>query len=101
MTVGATGTSFWRQDVNWYVQQQSWTRSFSAADQGWSQKLQVSNLLAPESTDQTGSPNLADEKLSAFVDPQSEQALIDSFGSTSITKTSDQVTSGYLLNMLA
>ena len=101
MTVGAAGTSFWRQDVNWYVQQQSWTRPFYAADQGWGQKLQVSNLVAPQSVDPTGSPNLADEKLAAFVDPQNAQAFADSFQSTSITKASGQVTSGYLLNMLA
>ncbi|HLH96771.1 MAG TPA: hypothetical protein VKW08_16790 [Xanthobacteraceae bacterium] len=96
-----TGASLWRQDVNWYVQQQSWTRPFYRADQSWNQKLQASNLTAPPPSGQTGSPNLAEQKLANLIDPQTEQGLIDSFQSTSITVASGQVTSGYLLNMLA
>jgi hypothetical protein len=100
--VGPSSGSFWRQDVNWYVQQQSWTRAFYQADQSWNQKLQASNRVAPTPADQTGgSPDLASQKLANWTDPQTEQALINSFQSTSITNASGQVTSGYLLNLLA
>ena len=37
--MSAPSTSFWRQDVNRYVQQQSWTRSFRQVDQNWNQEL--------------------------------------------------------------
>ena len=37
--MNAPSTSFWRQDVNRYVQQQSWTRSFRQVDQNWNQEL--------------------------------------------------------------
>jgi hypothetical protein len=37
--VNAPSTSFWRQDVSRYVQQQNWTRSFRQVDQNWTQKL--------------------------------------------------------------
>jgi hypothetical protein len=37
--VSAPNPSFWRQDVNWYVQQQNWTRSFRQVDQNWNQEL--------------------------------------------------------------
>jgi hypothetical protein len=37
--VSAPSPSFWRQDVNWYVQQQNWTRSFRQVDQNWNQEL--------------------------------------------------------------
>jgi hypothetical protein len=46
--VDAQGTSFWRQDVNWYVRQQGWTRSFRQVDQNWNQEL--SNGSSPAST---------------------------------------------------
>src|SRR5580693_2335747 len=39
VTMNAPSTTFWRQDVNRYVQQQDWTRSFRQVDQNWDQKL--------------------------------------------------------------
>jgi hypothetical protein len=98
--VGPSGASFWRQDVNWYVQQQSWTRSFYAADQSWTRRLEASNVASPP-TDRTGAPNVADQKFANLLDPQTEQGLATSQQSTSITGASGQVTSGYLLNLLA
>jgi hypothetical protein len=93
--VASSSASFWRQDVNWYVRQQSFTRSFYLANSSWTQNLQTSNstaLSAPAADG--GAPNLADQKLANLTNPQDEQ-------STSITDTSGQVTSGYLLNLLA
>ena len=101
--IGPSSASFWRQDVNWYVRQQSWTRSFYAADESWTQRLEASNLTSPPSapSDRTGAPNVADQKLANLLDPQTEQGLTTSLQTTSITDASGQVTSGYLLNLLA
>ena len=101
--VGPPSASFWRQDVNWYVQQQSWTRSFYQADQNWTTKLEASNFASPPaaSAAPSGAPNLADQKLANLTSPQTEQGLTNSFQSSSITDASGQVTSGYLLDLLA
>jgi hypothetical protein len=54
--------SFWQQDVNWSVQQRSWTRSFHQVNQNWTQKLSRGN--SPDSTtpaaqtDQAGSASI-------------------------------------------
>lgn len=42
-----SSVSFWRQDWSWYVQQQSWTRSFSQADQNWTAETSASSHLGP------------------------------------------------------
>jgi hypothetical protein len=97
--VSAFSTTFWRQDVNWYVRQQSWTRSFAQVNQIWTQKLEATN---PSPTpDHGGTPNLADEKLANAIDPQTTQGFVSSLESGSITDASGKVTSGYLLNLLA
>jgi hypothetical protein len=44
-----SGISFWRQDWGWYVQQQSWTKSFYRADQNWGDELSTSRHLDPAS----------------------------------------------------
>jgi hypothetical protein len=33
------GISFWHRDLHWYIQQQSWTRSFYQADRNWTAEL--------------------------------------------------------------
>jgi hypothetical protein len=65
-------TSFWRQDVNWYIGQQGWTRSFRQVDQNWNQKLSGGSSPASTAT-QTGESGSA-----SIVNPNAIGAQIDS-----------------------
>jgi hypothetical protein len=72
--VSAPGISFWRQDVNWYIQQQSWTQSFYQADQSWIAELHPASTAA--ATNQaTGSASIAGQKVDTLVNTPSAQAL--------------------------
>ena len=62
--------SFWRQDVNWYVQQQSWTQSFYQADQNWTQELSGSGSLGAA----TALPTNRSASLASHVPPDASGA---------------------------
>jgi len=75
--VSIPSVSFWRQDVSWYIQQQSWTQSFYQADRNWTARLSGGN--APSAITQTnpsaGSPSIAAAKIVTLVNAQSESTL--------------------------
>jgi hypothetical protein len=73
-TVDAQSTSFWRQDVNWYVSQQGWNRSFRQVDQNWNQEL--SGASPPAST--TTAPQTGESGSASIVNPNAFGAQIDS-----------------------
>lgn len=78
--MSAPSISFWRQDLNWYIQQQSWTRSFYQADQNWTAELSGSSLRptttpAAQINQSAGSANIADQKIVTLVNTPSESAL--------------------------
>jgi hypothetical protein len=78
--VSAPSISFWRQDLNWYIQQQSWTQSFYQIDQNWTAELSGSSPR-PATTSvaqiekSAGSANIADQKIVTLVNTPSESAL--------------------------
>src|SRR6202035_250951 len=63
--VSIPSVSFWRQDVSWYIQQQSWTQSFYQSDRNWTEKLSGSpTSAATAQTNQSGgSASIADAKI--------------------------------------
>jgi hypothetical protein len=72
--------SFWRQDLNWYIQQQSWTRSFYQADRNWNAELSSASSRHPATTaaqtnQSAGSASIADQKVVTLVNTPSESAL--------------------------
>ena len=69
--------SFWRQDVSWYIQQQSWTQSFYQADQNWTAKVSSSNTepAAAQTNPSAGSASLADTKIVTLVNSPSASSL--------------------------
>ena len=100
-TVSTLSISFWRQDLNWYVQQQSWTPSFFQQDQSWTQRLAVSNSPAPvaaaaPTNPSSGKANIADQKVLHLVNAQSGATLTGALQSNA-----RGVTSGSLINLLA
>jgi hypothetical protein len=66
-TSSPSGVSFWRQDLNWYVQQQGWTPSFFRQDQDWNQRLSSSNSGNPAHPS-AGPADIADQKIVNLVD---------------------------------
>jgi hypothetical protein len=77
--VSAPSISFWRQDLNWYIQQQSWTPSFYQIDRNWTAELSGSSLHPTTSTarinQSAGSASIADQKIVTLVNTPSESAL--------------------------
>jgi hypothetical protein len=102
--VSALGTSFWRQDVKWYVSQQGWTRSFHQVDQNWNRELSGGTSAAPTTTPaQTGESGSASivnpDALSTGAESGWTSALQSSLGSSSDSApTTDK--SGSLLNLI-
>ena len=104
--MSAPSPSFWRQDVNWYVQQQNWTRSFRQVDQNWNQEL--SSGSSPGSIT-TAAP--AGESESASIinptafDSQADSgwtvALQSSVSNNSNSASTAEKSSGSLLNRIA
>lgn len=78
--------SFWRQDLNWYVQQQSWTKSFNQVDQNWTNELSGGSSPGSASIIAQGTVNI--------VNTQSESPL------TSALQASG-AKSGSLLDLVA
>jgi hypothetical protein len=103
--VSVLSPSFWRQAVNWYVQQQSWTRSFHQVDQNWNREL--SSGSSPGSTTtaaqigESGSASIINPNaFSDQTDSGSTIALQSSVGSnSSSTLTTEK--SGGLLDLIA
>ena len=101
----AQSTSFWRQDVNWYVRQQGWTRSFRQVDQNWNQELSGGSSPASTTTaTQTGESGSASivnpNALGAQVEPGWLAALQSSAsGDSNATSTTGKT--GSLLNLVA
>ena len=73
-TVDTQSTSFWRQDVNWYVSQQGWTRSFRQVDQNWTQELAGGSSLASTTT----ATQIGEAGSASIVNPNAFGAQIDS-----------------------
>jgi hypothetical protein len=89
-TMSTSSISFWRQDLNWYVQQQSWT-----------QRLSISNSSGPVTaaapTNSSSVPaSIADQKVMHLVNAQSESTLTGALQSSARSATS-----GSLINLLA
>jgi hypothetical protein len=76
------GVSFWRQDLNWYVQQQNWTSSFFQRDQDWNQRLSGSNFRNP-ARPPAGAADIADQKIVNLVDATAALPLVDAPQSSS------------------
>jgi hypothetical protein len=101
-TRSPSGVSFWRQDLNWYVQQQSWTRSFFRQDQDWNQRLSSSNSRNPVHPS-AGPADIADQKIVNLVNAPAALPFIDAPPSSSSAASgagSDSAT-GTTLNLLA
>jgi hypothetical protein len=101
--MSALGTSFWRQDVKWYVSQQSWTRSFNRADQNWNQELSGGRSAAPAAaqTGESGSASIVNpDPLSTVAESGWTSALQSSLGS-SPDSASTTGKSGSVLNLIA
>jgi hypothetical protein len=106
VAVSAPSTSFWRQDLNRYIQQQNWTRSFRRVDQNWNQEL--SSDSSPGSKTTAAS---AGESESASIinpnafDPQAESgwtvALQSSVSNNSSSASTTEKKSGSLLDHIA
>jgi hypothetical protein len=100
-TVSTSSISFWRQDLNWYVQQQSWTPSFFQQDQSWTQRLAISNSPGPvtaaaPTNPSSGKANIADQRVLHLVNAQSGSTLTDALQSSA-----RGATSGSLINHFA
>jgi anionic cell wall polymer biosynthesis LytR-Cps2A-Psr (LCP) family protein len=74
-TLDAQSTSFWRQDVNWYVSQQGWTRSFRQVDQNWNQELSGDSSSASTASTAT---QAGESGSASIVNPNAFGAQIDS-----------------------
>ena len=74
-TVDTQSTSFWRQDVNWYVSQQGWTRSFRQVDQNWNQELSGDSSSASTASTAT---QAGESGSASIVNPNAFGAQIDS-----------------------
>jgi hypothetical protein len=72
------GISFWRRDLHWYIQQQSWTRSFYQADQSWTAELSgrssPGSATAAPPNQSTGSASIAKPEPLDRVNARIEQA---------------------------
>jgi hypothetical protein len=100
-TASTSSISFWRQDLGWYVRQQSWTESFFQQDQSWTRRLSISNSPDPVTsavaTNQSaGAPSIAAQKLMHLVNAPSDSTLTGALPSSA-----SGATSGSLLNLLA
>jgi hypothetical protein len=106
VNVSVPSTSFWRQDVNRYVQQQNWTRSFRQVDQNWNQEL--SSDRSPGSIT-TVAPTGESESASIInanaFDSQAESgwtvALQSSVSNNSSSASTTEKKSGSLLDHIA
>jgi hypothetical protein len=100
-TVSTSSISFWRQDLNWYVQQQSWTPSFFQQDQSWTERLANSNSPTPATAaapidPSSGKASIADQKVMHLVNAQSGSTLTGALQSSARSAPS-----GSLINLLA
>jgi hypothetical protein len=104
VTVSAPSTSFWRQDVNWYVQQQSWTRSFHQVDRNWNRKLSSGSSPSSTTTAQTGESGSASivnpNALGDHTESGWASALQSSVGGNSNSTLTTKMT-GSLLDLIA
>src|ERR1700722_19348774 len=76
-----SGTSFWQQDQNWQLQQQSWDQQLGNANS-------LSSVLTSALTDQTtGLASIANQQALARVNSQISTALTSALG-TSASGTS-------------
>jgi hypothetical protein len=104
-STGPSSVSFWRQDWNWYVQQQGWTRSFSEQDRGWTQRLRVSNSAPIGPGDQSAHAiDIAGQKLENLVSAQTGSSVTRALGadtSSSAISAPGNAPSGSLLNLIA
>jgi hypothetical protein len=73
------GVSFWRQDIDWYVQQQNRTPSFLRQDQDWNQRLSLGNSGNPVHP-AAGAPDIADQKIVNLIGARAALPLIDANG---------------------
>src|SRR5258708_25681286 len=73
-TMSTSSTSFWRQDVNWFVQQQNWTRSFHQVDQNWTQEL--SSGVSSDSI--TAAAPDGESEAASIIDPNAFNAQAES-----------------------
>ncbi len=98
-----SGVSFWRQDHNWYVQQQSWTPSFFQRDQDWNQRLSGSNFRNPAHPP-AGAADVADQKIDNLINAPAALPLIEAPPSSSSGASaagSDSAINGTALDLLA
>jgi hypothetical protein len=93
--VSIPSVSFWRQDVSWYIQQQSWTQSFYQADQNWRAELSSGNPspATAQTNQSSGSASIADPKIVTLVNSPSESSLGGALQAS-------QARSGTLINLL-
>jgi hypothetical protein len=83
-----SGTSFWQQDQNWQLQQQSWDQQLGNANS-------LSSVLTSALTDQTtGLASIANQQALARVNSQISTALTSALG----TSASAGATSGAAAN---
>jgi hypothetical protein len=100
-TASPSSISFWRQDLSWYVRQQSWTESFFQQDQSWTQRLAISNSPGPVTAaaptkEPADAPSIADQKVMHLVNAQSGPPSTDA-----PQASASGATSGSLVNLLA
>jgi hypothetical protein len=93
--VSISSVSFWRQDVSWYIQQQSWTQSFYQTDQNWTARLSNSNAApgSAQTNPSAGPASIADAKVVTLVNAQSESTLTGALQAS-------QARSGTLINLV-
>ena len=101
-TRNTSGISFWRQDINWYVQQQNWTRSFFQQDQDWNQRLSDSNPHSPAAAPNpsAGAADIADQKIVNLVDARAGSPDAPPSGASGASGPGN-ATDGAALNLLA
>jgi hypothetical protein len=93
--VSIPSVSFWRQDVSWYIQQQSWTQSFYQSDRNWTAQLSgnATSTATAQTNQSAGSASIADAKIVTLVNAQSDSTLTGALQAS-------QARSGTLINLL-
>jgi len=93
--VSIPSVSFWRQDVSWYIQQQSWTQSFYQSDRNWTAKLSgdTPSAATAQTNQSAGSASIADAKIVTLVSAQSESTLTGALQAS-------EARSGTLINLV-
>ena len=94
--MSASSISFWHQDLNWYIRQQSWTKSFNQVDRNWTNELFASSRAGTvsEPINQSSSASIVDQGIVNLVSTQSEPTTLTSALRASNAK------SGSLLDLL-